>query len=100
MPSGSRATWDGRLGDALRESLDGAKRCIQWRCHRSGEKAARAARGEKVANSSKCLGRGLHHVVAGRSMNMHVEECGSKRGAGKIENVCVVGQFRRSTSGD
>ena len=86
---------------SLASPVDGAKRCVERRGHRGGEKAARAARGEKVADGSERLGRGLHHVVAGGAVNMHVEECREQAWRRENPERCAsLGNADEVASGD
>ena len=71
---GARTAWLGQLGDLIGEVLKRTQ-CGIHRCSDGGGKVGcGSTRGEKCADFAEFRRAGLHHVVAGSSVKMHIKE--------------------------
>src|ERR1700734_455891 len=67
------------------------QRCIYRRCDCCGEVAACSVRRKQAADRLQGFRRGFHHIVAGGAVDVYVEESGSQRGVGIVEDLVAIG---------
>ncbi len=90
---GACASGLGQFRDFVGKPVKRAQGGVKWCGDGGGEVGAGSARCEKRAHGVERLRGRFHHVVAGCTVDMNVEKCRAKCGAGKIEHVCARRQL-------